>query len=50
LTGNWYYFILLGALYLGLDDEKARENNQCAYELAFTQADKQVVRDKMNRL
>jgi RNA polymerase sigma factor (sigma-70 family) len=50
LTGNHYYFTLLGELYQGIDDLKARLYFETAQELAGTNTDKQTIQKKINRL
>lgn len=43
LTDNHYYYTLLGELYTGVDDKKAKNCLQKAYTLAKTQTDKHVI-------
>ncbi|HVY73447.1 MAG TPA: DUF6596 domain-containing protein [Puia sp.] len=50
LQTNYFYFVLLGELYTGLDDEKAYNHLERACELAKTQTDKQNIRKKMEKL
>lgn len=50
LTDNQFYFMLLGELYKDIDKEKARTHFQTAYSLAKTQADKQTIQKKIDRL
>ena len=50
LPGNHFYFMLLGELYSGIDDLKAKENFQQAYTLAKTSMDKQTIRERIDRL
>ncbi|HEY6503786.1 MAG TPA: sigma-70 family RNA polymerase sigma factor [Chitinophagaceae bacterium] len=50
LTGNHYYYTLLGELYKDTDSSKARSNFQTAYSLAKTQTDKQTIKRKMEEL
>ncbi|HVW58672.1 MAG TPA: sigma-70 family RNA polymerase sigma factor [Puia sp.] len=50
LTDNHFYFALLGELYTSIDDDTAGINFQKAYSLAKTQADKQAVQKKIDRL
>jgi RNA polymerase sigma-70 factor (ECF subfamily) len=50
LTSNHYYYTLLGELYKGIDNAKARANFQTAYTLAKTQADKQTIQKKLEEL
>ncbi len=50
LTGNQFYFTLLGELYKDIDKEKARENLDQALHLAKTKADKQLIQSKINTL
>ena len=50
LADNHFYFALLGELYTSIDDDKARQHFQKAYSLAKTQADRQAIRKKIDRL
>ena len=50
LTGNHFYFTLLGELYTNIDNKKAKENFQKAFSLAKTQTDKQTIQKKIDRL
>jgi RNA polymerase sigma-70 factor (ECF subfamily) len=50
LTDNHFYFTLLGELYTGIDDKKARQNLQKALALAKTQTDKQAIQKKIGKL
>lgn len=50
LTDNQFYFVLLGELYTGIDDVKAKESFQAALSLAKTAADKHVIQKKLNKL
>jgi len=50
LTNNQFYYALLGELYTGIDNSKAIQNLQEALLLAKTQADKQVIQNKMAHL
>lgn len=47
LTNNHYYFALLGELYTGIDNKKAKHYFQKAFSLAKTTADKQTIQKKM---
>jgi len=47
LTDNHFYFTLLGELYTGIDNEKAKLNFQEALSLAKTQTDKQAIQKKI---
>ena len=47
LSGNPYYFTLLGELHSGLDDEKARMHFEKALELARTEADRRVIQQRL---
>jgi RNA polymerase sigma factor (sigma-70 family) len=49
LTGNPYYFALLGELYAGIDDVRARECYQRAALLAKSDADKQALLKKTGK-
>ena len=48
LTGNQYYYTLLGELYTGIDNGKAKANFQRAFAVAKTAADKQVIQKKLD--
>jgi len=50
LSGNHFYFVLLGELYTGIDSKIATENFQKAFELAKTQTDKQTIQKKIEQL
>ena len=50
LTGNQYYYALLGELYSGIDSHKAKTNFQIAYDLAKTQTEKQTIKKKIDVL
>ena len=50
LTGNHFYFTLLGELYAGTDNNKARQNFKKAISLAKTQTDKQTIQRKIDKL
>jgi RNA polymerase sigma factor (sigma-70 family) len=50
LTGNHFYFTLLGELYAGTDNNKARQNFKKAISLAKTQTDKQTIQKKIDKL
>lgn len=50
LTGNHFYFTLLGELYTGIDNMKAKENFQKAFSLARTITDKQTIERKIENL
>jgi len=47
LTGNRFYFALLGELYAGGDNAKAKLNFEKAYALAKTKADKQAIEKRI---
>ena len=49
LAGNHFYFTLLGELYTGIDNKKAKQNFQKAFTLARTHADKQVIQKKIDK-
>lgn len=49
LADNHFYFTLLGELYTGIDNKKAKENFQKAFSLAKTQTDKQTIQKKMEK-
>jgi len=48
LTNNHYYYTLLGELYTNINNDKAKINFQKAYDLAKTQADKQIIKKKID--
>jgi len=50
LTDNQFYFALLGELYTDIDNTTAKQNFQQAISLAKTQADKQTLQRKIDRL
>ncbi len=50
LSGNPYYFTLLGELYSEVDNEKAKENFQKAFTLTKTNAEKEVIKKKIDIL
>jgi RNA polymerase sigma-70 factor (ECF subfamily) len=50
LANNHFYFTLLGELYDGLDNDKARQNFEKAISLAKTQTDRQTIQNKIDKL
>jgi predicted RNA polymerase sigma factor len=50
LTGNHFYFMLLGELYKDVDTKKARVNFETAYTLAKTQTDKLTIKKQIDDL
>ncbi|HEY5406713.1 MAG TPA: sigma-70 family RNA polymerase sigma factor [Ginsengibacter sp.] len=50
LINNHFYFTLLGELYKGIDDVKARGNFIKALSIAKTSADKKIIQKKMENL
>jgi RNA polymerase sigma-70 factor (ECF subfamily) len=50
LRDNHFYFTLLGELYTGVDNTKARGHFQTALALARTQTDKQTIQKKIDKL
>lgn len=50
LTGNQFYFALLGELYTGLDNNKAIQHFQTAFTMAKTQADQQAFQRKIDKI
>ena len=50
LSGNHFYFNLLGELYTGIDNEKAKQHFRLAISLAKTGADKQAIRQMANKI
>jgi predicted RNA polymerase sigma factor len=47
LTNNPYYFSLLGELYTGIDNTKAKQHFEKAMTLAKTLADRHVIQKKL---
>lgn len=50
LSGNHYYFTLLGELYANINNNKAKENFLMAHKLAKTKADKLTIQSKIDAL
>jgi len=50
LSDNHFYFMLLGELYSGIDDEKAKQNFFRALSLAKTQPDKMSIQKRIDKL
>lgn len=50
LTGNHFYFTLLGELYTGIDNTKATQHFREALSLAKTETDKHTIQQKINAL
>ncbi len=50
LENNHFYFTLLGELYTGMDNKKAKANFELGLALAKTQTDKQTIRNKLSSL
>lgn len=50
LSGNHYYFVLLGELYTGIDNRKAIQHLQQALTLAKTGTDKRTIQQKIAQL
>jgi len=50
LTGNRFYFALLGELYAGINNVTARQHFSSAYVLAKTAADKLAIEKRMEKL
>ncbi len=50
LTNNHFYYTLLGELYKGIDNRKAKLNFEKARSLAKTDADKQLILEKLDGL
>jgi RNA polymerase sigma-70 factor (ECF subfamily) len=50
LTGNHFYYTLLGVLYTGIDNTRAKIHYEKALELAKTLTDKQIIQKKLDRL
>ncbi len=49
LTDNHFYFMLLGELYSGIDDVKARKNFERALSLSKTHPDKITIQKRINQ-
>ena len=47
LTDNHFYYTLLGELYTGIDNNKAKDHLQIACSLAKTPAEKQLIKNKI---
>jgi RNA polymerase sigma factor (sigma-70 family) len=50
LTGNHFYYSLLGSLYTGLDDRKASAHYQAALQLAVSASDKATITKNIEAL
>ncbi|MEO6302922.1 MAG: sigma-70 family RNA polymerase sigma factor [Bacteroidia bacterium] len=50
LTGNPYYYSLLGELYTNIDNKKAKESLEKAFSSAKTQSDKNIISKKISHL
>lgn len=50
LSDNYFYFVLLGELYTGFDNAKAKHNLYKAYALAKSLTDKEAIQTKIGRL
>jgi RNA polymerase sigma factor (sigma-70 family) len=50
LTGNQFYYTLLGELYTGIDDEQAASNFKQALSLVKSGMDKQVIQRKLDNI
>jgi RNA polymerase sigma factor (sigma-70 family) len=50
LADNHFYYSLLGELYSGIDNTKAKENFELALSLAKTQSDKQAIQKNIEKL
>jgi len=50
LTDNQFYFALLGELYTGINNQKAKTNFQQALVIARTSADKKIIQKKVDGL
>jgi RNA polymerase sigma-70 factor (ECF subfamily) len=50
LTDDQFYFTLLGELYTGIDNSKAKSNFETALTIARTPTDKQAIQKKLDRL
>ncbi len=49
LSDNYFYYVLLGELYTGVDNEKAKDNFQQAFSLAKTNTDKKTIMSKIEK-
>ena len=49
LTNNHFYYTLLGELYTGIDNTKAKQHFEKALTLAKTLTDKQIIEKKINK-
>jgi len=49
LVNNQFYFALLGELYAGIDNEKAKQHFEKAFSLAKTPADKQAMQKRVKK-
>jgi RNA polymerase sigma factor (sigma-70 family) len=50
LSGNHFYFTLLGELYTDIDNKKAKDHFQKALDLAKTQTDKQTIQKRLKKV
>jgi RNA polymerase sigma-70 factor (ECF subfamily) len=50
LTGNHFYYTLLGELYTGLNNDKAKEHFEKALSMAKTNTDKLTIQKKIEKL
>jgi RNA polymerase sigma factor (sigma-70 family) len=50
MTSNHFYFMLLGELYTGIDNAEAERSFKQAFYLAKTDAEKQTIQKKIDRL
>lgn len=50
LTNNHFYFVLLGELYTGINNRKAKEHFSKAFSLARTETDKKTIQKKLEQL
>jgi RNA polymerase sigma factor (sigma-70 family) len=50
LTDDQFYFTLLGELYTGIDNSKAKSNFETALTIARTPTDRQAIQKKLDRL
>ncbi|MEP6617466.1 MAG: sigma-70 family RNA polymerase sigma factor, partial [Ginsengibacter sp.] len=50
LTGNHFYFILLGELYSGIDTQKAHSNFEKALKIVKTKTDRLTIQKKIDKL
>ncbi|WP_448701916.1 RNA polymerase sigma factor [Mucilaginibacter sp. AW1-3] len=50
LTGNHFYYVLLGELYTGIDNGQAKAHLETAFAMAKTKTDQQTIQKKIEKL